>query len=120
MRIYLDKIETVNKLNGLGLKRTISAEHYAEMYFDTELSCYVVIRKPDESDSKFSGKILIPQSSVGCAQISERSVPKHQPIGTPEERDTPSGKRKARTDATAKKAIAERAEARAASKKSTD
>lgn len=118
MKIFVDKLETTKKVNGLGLKRSIDYQHYEELYFDTDLRCYIAIRKPEGSDSKYSGKIMIERSVVACAQVAERSVPKHQPIGTPEARDTPTGQRKKKTAATAKSAIAERAEARAASKKS--
>ena len=120
MKIHLDKIETHRKINGLGLKRTVDAGHYAELYFDTDLGCYVVIRKDESSDSKFSGKILLERSSVACAQVASESVPKYQPIGTPEIRDTPSGQRKKGSVEKAKTELAKRAEARAASKKSQD
>jgi len=121
MKIKLDKIETTGKINGLGLKRSVVLDHYAELYFDTDLDMYVVIREEEESDSRYSGKILLERNQVKCAQVARESVPKHQPIGTEPERDTPSGKkRKHRTDKTAKSAIAERIEAREASKQSQD
>jgi len=118
MRINLDKIETTDKINGLGLKRTIDSKQYKELYLDTDLGCYVVVRKDSDSpDSKYSGRIFVERSSVACAQISRDSVPKHQPIGTPDELDTPSGtKRKSRTQATSKKALTEKIAARKAAK----
>ena len=114
MKIYLDKIETNCKINGLGLKRSVAAEFYAALYFDTDLNMYVVIRKDDPTDSKFSGTILLERGSVAVSQVSADSLPKFQPLGTPPSYDTPSGQRKKNknTPATSKSAIAERIEAR--------
>lgn len=120
MKIHLDKIETSKKLNGLGLKRSLDVTHYDEMYLDTDLNCYVIIRKPEGSDAKYSGKILVERSAVGCSQVSEVSIPKHQPIGTKPSHDTPSGQRKKGSVEKAKTELAKRSEARAASKKSAD
>lgn len=120
MKIKLDKLETNKKINGLGLKRSVDAQHYAELYFDTDLSCYIAIRHNEGSDSKYSGKIIIERGVVSCAQVAEESVPKHQPIGTPAKNDTPTGGRKKRSVEGGKETIAERIAARAADKASQD
>jgi hypothetical protein len=120
MKIHLDKIELNSRINALGLKSHYHREHCDELYYDTDLEVFFVITEC-EKGSKYTGKIMLPACNVAAAQVSRESVPKHQPIGTPDERDTPSGKkRKHRTLDTAKSEIAKRAEAREASKKSQD
>jgi hypothetical protein len=118
MKINLDKIELNSRINALNLTTHFSSEkHKCELYYDTELNLFFVIREKEEGDgNKYSGKIMVPAHNVAAAQISEISVPKHQPIGTPDSHDTPSGNRKPRTEATFKKAIAEKIAERTASK----
>lgn len=112
MKILLDKVETIKSISGLGLRKHYDKSCCTELYYDTELQHYVAVQKV-AAGHKYTGRILIPPSAIACAQISKESVPKHQPIGTPDELDTPSGKkRKHRTDETAKSTIAERIEAR--------
>lgn len=120
MKIKLDKIETTGKINGLGLKKSVLIDHYDELYFDTDLDMYVCVRPADVSDAKYSGKVLLERNQVKCAQVSRESVPKHQPIGTPETHDTPKGTRKKRSVEGAKSAIAERIAAREAVEQSVD
>ena len=118
MLIKLDKLEMSSRINALRLTTHYTAEkHKCEIYYDTELAMFFVINeKQPASTNKYSGKIMIPPSSVSAAQVSEDSVPKFQPIGTKPENDTPSGKRKQRTLATSKSAIEEKIEQRTAAK----
>ena len=120
MKIQLDKIELNSRINALGLKSHYLRTHCTELYFDTELEHYMVLIKTSGEGSKYSGKVMVPAHNVAAAQVSLESVPKHQPIGTPEKNDTPSGTRKKRSIDGSKSTIAERIEARAASKTSQD
>ena len=113
MIIDLDKIELHRRINGLALKTHYTREYCERLYFDTDLRVYVVIL-PEQPGSKYSGKVLVPECNVACAQVSSSSVPKHQPLGTPSNRDTPSGRRKRGSMELAKATINERADARTA------
>lgn len=118
MKIKIDKLELFKRINALNLTTHYEREkHRSDIYFDTDIGCFFVVRHQVEEGNKYSGKIMVPQHAVAAAQISTESVPQHQPIGTPPEKDTPSGnKRKHRTEDTAKSAIADAAAARAAAK----
>ncbi len=120
MKIQLDKIETVGRISALGLKDHYDRKYCSELYYDTDLAHYIVVRKPDNVGRKFSGRIMVPPSAVSAALVAPESVPTHQPVGTPETHDTPSGRRKQRSVKGGKEEIAKRAAARSAAKKSAD
>jgi hypothetical protein len=114
MYIQLDKIELCNRIGGLQLKTNYLRENCSDMYYDTEMNLFFV-EVNHGPGNKYSGRILVPPHNVACAHVSPVSIPKHQPIGTPENRDTPSGHKRKNTMATAKTALAEKIEARKAS-----
>ncbi len=50
---------------------------------------------PGHYEVRFDGNtFLVPFTAVLCATVDPEAVPKHQPVGTPEVRDTPSGTKK--------------------------
>lgn len=112
MIIQLDKIELNSRINALGLRTHYLRDHCEELYYDTDLDLFMIHIKQAGEGSKYSGKVIVPAHNVAAAQVSRTSVPKHQPIGTKPELDTPGGQRKKRTEKTAKSAIAEKAAAR--------
>jgi len=123
MRIELSKIEIIGRISGVGLRQSVLRSHCRELYFDTELLFYVMVREPAEGTRK-ENTVIIERGSVACAQVYKTSVPKFQPIGTPDSHDTPSGRKKsgpakARAKAEAVKLVkAEKAEKAEKAKKS--
>lgn len=119
MKIQLNQIELSTKVKALGSRdRAIVGRGLKDLYYDTELGCFFATLIDSSVGHKFTGNMLIPASSVAAAEVASESIPEHQPVGTPATHDTPSGTRKKRTVEGGKETIAERIEARAASKKS--
>ena len=114
MKIFLDQIETAQRINALQLKTNFLATYCKELYYDTELCKYVIIF-PDNPGNKVSGTVFIEPTHVKAAHVAAEVIPKHQPVGTPESHDTPSGQKKKGSVEKAKSVLAERIEARKAS-----
>lgn len=115
-RIHLKAVELINRCRWIP-RQALSVEKsdlVDGLYIDASLPQFVVARlnyKMANGVAYFKHS-LIPLSNVAGMDIDNDQIPEHQPLGTPPERDTKSGRRKPRTVESAKDVLAERAEAR--------
>lgn len=101
MRINLRTVELVEPCSTLGSKKKLAVPHF-ELYLDDKLPGFVHCR---DSADRYN---LVPISYVRNMIVASESVPKHQPVGTPEARDTPKGRKKHYSMKTAKAELAKR------------
>lgn len=119
MKIFLDKIETSERINALQLKTNFLSDWADQLYYDTDLCKYVVIF-PTEGKNAVTGVVLIEPTSVRAAHVSKQSIPTHTPVGTPSSHDTRDGRKKRGSVEKAKSELAKRAEERKAARNNGD
>lgn len=119
MKIQIEKLELsrTTRIKSLNLREVLCADYswIKEIYIDDARPHFFVVTQYIDSACVKTRTHLIPAQSAVSAILAEEAVPKHQTVGTPENRDTLDGRKKRGSEKKAKSELAKRIEARKAS-----
>lgn len=89
VKIELEHVRLINRKSLPGGAERATCDHY-EIIYTPNVNPHMI-----QFTFKADGSVwLVPIQNCAALKVKPTSVPKHQPLGTPDQYDTPSGKKK--------------------------